>query len=422
MGTLGIVFAVLLTLGTPIAVALGMAGVAGILVEGLRTVTAPQRMFTSLDSFVLLAAPFYIFAGEVMFRSGITDRLIRFSQLLVGRVRGGTAYAAVVAAILFSGISGTAVADAAALGQVFIRGMPKEGYRKEFAAALIAAAAMIGPIIPPSVIMVIYAGFAGVSVVKMFLAGIVPGLLMGVSLAVVIFIYGLRGGLPTSRPSIARGDIPRVIGDGIVLMTLPAVILGGSVSGVFTPTEAGGIACVYAVALGVFWYRDLGWDGIWVSLKAAARMSAILFFVVSTVSICDYTLTVGGIANYTKLMFEPFAQQPLLFLTVVAVAMLVLGTFLDPGPMVILFIPLLMPIVRAMGIDEYQFSMIFILTGTLGLVTPPVGIVLFVSCKIGNIDQWTLFRAIIPFIAAETGVVVLLILFPGLSSWLPSLI
>jgi tripartite ATP-independent transporter DctM subunit len=256
----------------------------------------------------------------------------------------------------------------------------------------------------------------------MFLAGVVPGLLMGLSLAVVIFIYGLRGGLPTSRQAVARGDIPRVIGDGIVLMTLPAVILGGSVSGVFTPTEAGGIACVYAVALGVLWYRDLSWNGIWVSLKAAARMSAILFFVVSTVSICDYTLTVGGIANYTKLMFEPFAGQPLLFLTVVAVAMLVLGTFLDPGPMVILFIPLLMPIVRAMGIDEYQFSMIFILTGTLGLVTPPVGIVLFVACRIGNIDQWTLFKAVIPFIAAETAVVGLLILFPELSNWLPSLI
>jgi len=422
MAALGIVFAILLILGTPIAVALGMAGIAGILSEGLRTVTAPQRMYTSLDSFVLLAAPFYIFAGEVMFRGGITDRLIRFSQFVVGRVRGGTAYAAVVAAVLFSGISGTAVADAAALGQVFIRSMPKEGYRKEFAAALIAAASMIGPIIPPSVIMVIYAGFAGLSVVKLFVAGIIPGLLMGLSLAVVIFIYGLRGGLPESRPRIARAEIPRVLGDGLVVMSLPAVILGGSISGVFTPTEAGGIACVYAVLLGFFWYGDLGWNGIWVSLKAAARVSAILFFVVSTVAICDYTLTLGGIANYTKLLFEPFAGQPIIFLAVVAVAMLLLGTFLDPGPMVILFIPLLMPIVRAMGIDEYQFSMIFILTGTLGLVTPPVGIVLFVTCRIGNIDQWTLFKAVIPFIAAETGVVVLLILFPELSNWLPSLV
>ena len=186
MVTLGIVFAILMLLGASIAVSLGMAGVAGILSEGLRTLTAPQRMFTSLDSFVLLAAPFYIFAGEVMYRGGITERLIRFSQFVVGRVRGGTAYAAIIAAILFSGISGTAVADAAALGQVYIRGMPKEGYRKEFAAALIAAAAMIGPIIPPSVIMVIYAGFAGVSVVKMFLAGIIPGLLMGLSLAIVV--------------------------------------------------------------------------------------------------------------------------------------------------------------------------------------------------------------------------------------------
>jgi TRAP-type transport system large permease protein len=422
MGTLGVVFAALLFLGTPIAVALGMAGIAGVLSEGLRTVTAPQRMFTSLDSFVLLAAPFYIFAGEIMYRGGITERLIRFSRLIVGRVRGGTAYAAIIAAILFSGISGTAVADAAALGQVFIRGMPKEGYRKEFAAALIAAAAMIGPIIPPSVIMVIYAGFAGLSVVKMFLAGIVPGLLMGASLAVVVFIYGLRGGLPKSQPSIARAEIPGVLGDGLLVMSLPAFILGGSVSGVFTPTEAGGIACVYALLLSLLWYRDLNWDGIWLSLKTAARMSAILFFVVSTVSICDYTLTVGGIANYTRMLFEPFAGQPILFLAIVAISMLLLGTFLDPGPMVILFVPLLMPIVRQMGIDEYQFSMIFVLTGTLGLVTPPVGIVLFISCKIGNIDQWTLFKAVIPFISAEIVIVFLLILVPEFSNWLPSLL
>ena len=422
MAALGIVFTVLLLLGTPIAVTLGMAGVAGLLAESLRTVTAPQRMFTSLDSFVLLAAPFYIFAGEVMYRGGITERLIRFSNFLVGRIRGGTAYAAIVAAVLFSGISGTAVADAAALGQVYIRGMPKEGYRKEFAAALIAAAAMIGPIIPPSVIMVIYAGFAGLSVVKMFLSGIIPGLLMGVSLAVVVFIYGLKGSLPESRPAVPRAEVPRVLGDGLVVMSLPAFILGGSVSGIFTPTEAGGIACVYALLLGFFWYRDLRWQGIWAALKTSARMSAILFFVVSTVAICDYTLTLGGIANYTRLMFEPFAGQPILFLTVVAVSMLVLGTFLDPGPMVILFVPLLMPIVRAMGIDEYQFSMIFILTGTLGLVTPPVGIVLFVSCRIGNIDQWTLFKAVIPFIAAEFAVVLLLIFFPALSNWLPGLV
>ena len=422
MGSLGLVFAVLITIGVPIAIALGLAGIAGLLVGGLSTLVAPQRMFTSLDSFVLLAAPFYIFAGEVMFRGGITERLTRFSELIVGRIRGGTAYAAVIAAILFSGISGTAVADAAALGQVFIRSMPREGYKPHFAAALVAAAAMIGPIIPPSVIMVIYAGIANVSVIKMFLAGIIPGLLMGVSLAVVIFIYGLKGQLPTSQIRVTRGEIPRVLGDGLVVMSLPAFILIGSLTGVFTPTEAGGIACIYAMLLGVFYYRHLNWTGIWQSLLGTARMSAVLFFVISTVAICDYVLTLGGVAQYTKSLFVYFADQPVLFLTVVAVVMLILGTFLDPGPMVILFVPLLMPLVREFGIDEYQFSMIMILTGTLGLVTPPVGIVLFVTCRIGNIDQWTLFKAVLPFLAAETAVIGLMILFPGISSWLPNLV
>ncbi len=422
MGSLGLVFAALITIGVPIAIALGLAGITGLLVGGLSTLIAPQRMFTSLDSFVLLAAPFYIFAGEVMFRGGITERLTRFSELIVGRIRGGTAYAAVIAAILFSGISGTAVADAAALGQVFIRSMPREGYKPHFAAALVAAAAMIGPIIPPSVIMVIYAGIANVSVIKMFLAGIIPGLLMGVSLAVVIFIYGLKGELPTSQVRVTRGELPRVLGDGLVVMSLPAFILIGSLTGIFTPTEAGGIACVYAVLLGMFYYRHLNWAGIWQSLLGTARMSAVLFFVISTVAICDYVLTLGGVAQYTKSLFVYFADQPMLFLTVVAVVMLILGTFLDPGPMVILFVPLLMPLVREFGIDEYQFSMIMILTGTLGLVTPPVGIVLFVTCRIGNIDQWTLFKAVLPFLAAETAVIGLMILFPGISSWLPNLV
>ena len=214
-------------------------------------------MFTSIDSFVLLAAPFYILAGEIMNRGGLTERLIRLSMLVVGRVRGGTAYACIVSAIFLSGISGTAVGDAAALGQIFIKNMPKEGYKKEFAAALTVAAAMVGPIIPPSVIMVIYASVAQVSVIKLFLAGFGPGLLQGLACAVIVYIYGRRGHFPKPSFELKPGELVPLARDGILVFTLPLMIVGGTMSGAFTATEAGGIAVVYAMVLGFFAFRNL---------------------------------------------------------------------------------------------------------------------------------------------------------------------
>ncbi|MCB1991739.1 MAG: TRAP transporter large permease subunit, partial [Geminicoccaceae bacterium] len=230
--------AILIIGGLPIAFAFGLSAMAGLYVEDLAFLNVASRMFAGLDSFVLLAAPFYILVGEIMVRARLADRLIMLSTIIVGRVRGGTAYANVVASILFAGISGTAIADIASLGRVFINAMPKEGYSRAFAAALTVASAIIGPIIPPSVIMVIYAAVAQVSVLTLFLAAIVPGLLLGLSCAVVVFVKSLRGELPQSAMTVPAGQRLPALRDGLVVMTLPAFILFGTVSGVFTPTEA----------------------------------------------------------------------------------------------------------------------------------------------------------------------------------------
>jgi TRAP-type transport system large permease protein len=233
---LALAFAFLILIGVPIAFALGLAGVAGMLATGLNLITVPTRMFTGIDSFVLLAAPFYILAGDLMNRGGITDRLIRLAQLVVGRIAGGTAYANIVASVFFAGISGTAIADTAALGQIFIRGMEKEGYKREFAAAVTVASSVIGPIIPPSVIMVIFAAVSQVSVIQLFLAGIVPGLMLGGACAVVVWLYARAGHLPVSAVSVRRHEVPRLALDGVLVATLPAIIVLGTLSGAFTAT------------------------------------------------------------------------------------------------------------------------------------------------------------------------------------------
>jgi tripartite ATP-independent transporter DctM subunit len=300
--------------------------------------------------------------------------------------------------------------------------MPKEGYKKEFAAALTVSAAMVGPIIPPSVIMVIYASVAQVSVIKLFLAGFVPGLLQGVACGVIVYFYGLKGHLPKPSFELKPGELFPLARDGVLVFSLPAMIVIGTMTGAFTATEAGGIAVVYAIGLGFIAFRNLTVKGLWDSLMITGRMTASLFLVVSLVAIASYVMVLGGISQWTAEVMQVFDGQPILFMLVVSAALLVLGSFLDPGPQVLLFVPVLMPMARAMGIDELQFSMVILLVGTLGLITPPVGVVLFVACRIGDIPVGRLFTAVVPFLIAQSGVIILLILFPVLSNGLPNLL
>lgn len=416
-----VAFVVLLVIGVPIAFALGLAGTVGILDRGLALVAVPSRMFTGIDSFILLSAPFYILAGELMNRGGVTDRLIRFAQLITRGLRGGTAYANTMASIVFAGISGTAIADTAALGQVFIKGMPKEGYTKEFAAAVTVAGSMIGPIIPPSVIMIIFAAVSRLSVIDLFLAGVVPGLMLAAAVAVVIFVQGRKGGLPTSTVNVKRAEVPRMALDTLLVVSLPLFIVVGTLSGTFTATEAGGMAAIYAMLLGFFVFRNLDLAELWTALVTSARTTSSLFLIIAAATVVSYVLALSGINQLTLGLAEFFAGSPVLFMVTVLVAMLVVGCFLEPGAAIVLFVPLFFPIARTMGIDPLQFAMLIILALTMGLMTPPVGVCLFVACKIGNIRISRLVAALAPFFLAQLGVILLIILFPGLSSWLPGL-
>jgi len=421
MMAVALALVVLLVAGLPISYSFALAGSFALWYTGEQQLSVIGRMFSGLDSFVLMAAPFYVFAGELMNRGGISERLINLARILVGRIRGGTAYASIVASVLFSGISGTAVADIAALGNIFIKGMHKEGYTRSFAAAVCVASAVIGPIIPPSVIMVLYAAVADISVLSLFLAGIVPGLLLGVSCAGVVYWRGRKGDLPVATITVTRAELPKLVRDGFLVLSLPAFIVLGTLSGAFTPTEAGGIAVVYAAFLGTFVFRHLDFAGFMHAARSSARLTAGLFLLIAAVEVVNYVLILAGIAEGTGAILAVFKEHPKTFLLVCVFAFLVIGLALDSGPALLLLAPIMLPITRSMGIDDMHFSMVMMVSVTLGLISPPVGIVLFVACKIGNITMRDLWSDLALFFYAEIAVIVLLVYFPILSTGLPSL-
>ena len=423
MIVIAIALVVLLVAGLPISYSFALAGSIALWYTGEQQLNVISRLFNGVDTFVLMAAPFYILAGELMNRGGISERIIHFAQVLVGRVRGGTAYAAILASVMFAGISGTAVADIAALGQIFINGMHKEGYSKSFAAALVVAASVIGPIIPPSVIMVLYAAVANISVLSLFLAGIVPGLLLGVGCALVVYFRGKRGGaMPVATVSVKREELPRLFRDGLLVLSLPGFIVVGTMSGAFTPTEAGGVAVVYAAFLGAFVFRSLNLAGLLQAARNSARLTAGLFLLIAAVEVVNYVLILAGVAEGTGAIVSVFKGYPQIFMLVCVVAFLVIGLALDAGPALLLLAPVLLPITRSMGIDDIHFSMVMIVSVTLGLISPPVGICLFVACKIGNITMRALWSELALFFYAEIAVIVVLVFFPVLSTGIPHLI
>ncbi|MBQ2262784.1 MAG: TRAP transporter large permease [Loktanella sp.] len=413
----------LLFIGIPVAFAIGLAGMLGVWMTGIPLSVTATRLFTGVDSFVFLAVPFYILAAEIMSQGGITARLISIASAMTSWLRGGTAFANIGTSVLFAGISGSAVADAAALGRVFTEEMPKEGYTKEYSAAVTAASSIVGPIIPPSGLAIIMAAVTGLSVIDLFLAGILPGLLLGGACAAVVAIDALRKRVPKPRRmAIDRSGIPRMIIEGIAVLTLPVIIIGGMLAGIYTATEGGGVAVAYAIFLSVFVFRVMDMKGLWLAFLRAARTSATIYLLVAAATILSYALNLLGIASWVSSAAGIFQQNPLLFLFAVAGLMLILGTFLDIGAAILIFAPILMPVVYQLGIDPMQASMVIMLTLAMGLVTPPVGVVLFVMMRVGNVRLFPLIRALIPFLLAQLVVIGLICLIPGISSYLPNLL
>lgn len=401
-----------MALGMPIAISLLVCGVALMLHLGMFDAQIlAQNLIGGADSFPLMAVPFFMLAGELMNAGGLSKRIIAFAMALVGHVRGGLGYVAVVAAIVMASISGSAVADTAALAALLIPMMRQAGYRLDRSCGLIAAGGIIAPVIPPSIGFVVFGVAAGVSITRLFLAGIVPGLLMG--LALVITWYVLAKDEPVSTlPRPSARSIAKAALDGLWALLLPFVIIGGMKLGVFTPTEAAVVAAVYAFVIGMFVYRELKIAHLRPALLAALKMSASVMFLVAAALVSAWLITIANIPAEVGAMLGPLMDQKTLLMAAMMLLVVVVGTALDFIPTVLILTPVLMPIVKQAGIDPVYFGVLFIMNNAIGLLTPPVGTVLNVVCAVGRVPVDKVVRGVMPFLLAQIAVLTLLVLVP----------
>lgn len=377
-----------------------------------------QTMNTLSGLYVLLAIPMFILAANVMNATTISDRLWAAADALVGRYRGGLGHVTVLVNIVFSGISGSAVTDAAGPGMLAMRMMRTYRYPAGFSAALIAAASTIAPIVPPSIPMVLYAVLSGASVGALFMAGFLPGLLMGGALMLAIAVVARTRGLPSGAP-VSLGQVGSVLGRALVPLTLPVVLLGGLFSGVFTPTEAAAVAAIYAMLLGAIVYRNLGPKTLAAVLLESARQSAVVMILIASAFVVNYAVTVENLAQQLAATIVGWKLSPIQFMLCVNAIFLVLGCFLDASVLLLVFVPVLLPAARELGIDLVYFGVVTILNLMIGLITPPYGLLLFVMSGLGKVPLVHIVREIWIFIIPLAAVLLTLILFPDLVLWLP---
>lgn len=419
--TLIILFFATLFLGVPVAFTMGVAGISAIFIDGsLNPLVATQRMFAGIDSFPLMAVPFFILASELMTACGLTNALLRFANALVGHVRGGLGHVNILVSMLFAGISGSALADAAGPSAIVMRMMREAGYEKNYAGALSAATATIGPIIPPSILAVIFAiSTNGVTVAGLFLAGIVPGILLGVALAVANHIVSTRYGYRGREHRATLTELRSATLSAIPALIMPAIILGGILFGVFTPTEAGAVATAYALFLG-FILRAFTLRTLYAAFVRAAVVTSSVFLIVAMASIFAWLLTYLQIPQELAKLITQITDNRLGILFILAAFALICGFFIDTLPALIILTPILGPIAYSAGIDPLQFGMMLVLNLTIGMITPPVGPVLFVIATVGQLKIELLSKAVVPLLLAELVVLLLVILVPGVSTFIPN--
>jgi tripartite ATP-independent transporter DctM subunit len=416
------VFGLGLVVGLPIAFAMGGAGLVALVVEGkLSLLSVPQRFFDGINSFPLMAVPFFILAADLMTASGITTALLRFSNSLVGHIRGGMGHVNVVTSMLFAGVSGSALADAAGPGAVEMRMMEKSGYDKYYSAALSAATATIGPIIPPSIIMVIYAlTDSRVTVAGLFLAGVVPGLLLGLALMAMNHWVSVQRGYGTAHAPMHWGERARALWKALPVLLMPAIIIAGILTGLFTPTEASAVAVFYALFIGLFVTRTLNVRLIAKVLLQSGLVTSAALIIVSMASLFAWLLTLLQIPQSIAAAIGGLTSDKVAVMLIVMVFVLVCGLFIDTLPAVIILVPVLAPLADQFGIHPLHFAMAVVLNLTVGLITPPVGGVLFVMSSVARLKLEKLSRAILPLLAAELVVLLAVVLWAPLSTTVPA--
>ncbi len=403
-----------MAIGIPIAYALLICGVA--LMWHLDLFDAQilaQNVINGADSFPLLAVPFFMLAGEIMNVGGLSKRIVKLALTVVGHVPGGLGYVAIMAAVILAAVSGSAVADAAALASLLLPMMVAAGHNKERSAGLIASAGIIAPVIPPSIGFVIFGVAANVSISKLFLAGIVPGVLLGLSLAVTWWWLVRRENVaPPKRAT--RGELLLALREAVWALGLPIIILVGLRMGVFTPTEAAVVAAVYSLFVAMVVYRELTLRQLVEIFQTSARTSAVVMFLVAAAMVSAWLITVADLPSAVIGMLEPFMGNQTLLLIAIMVLVMVVGTAMDMTPTILILTPVLMPVVKAAGIDPVYFGVLFIINNAIGLITPPVGTVLNVVAGVGRISMSQVTRGVMPFMVAQFIVMFLLVLFPSI--------
>lgn len=413
--------AVFLVIGVPIAVALGLSTTLSILISGLPLSLIVQRMVVSNDSFPLMAIPFFMLAGSVMSRGGVSKRLVALADSMVGWLTGGLGIVANVSGIFFSAISGSSAATTAAVGSVLFPEMEKRGYDRDFAAAIVAASGETGIIIPPSVVMVVYGVIAGVSIGDMFLGGFGPGILMGVSMAILVFIISKKRKYPRV-PFGGFAAIGKAFSKAIWGLLMPVIILGGIYGGIFTPTEAAVVAVLYGLIVGFFIYKDLKLSDIPDIIKETVNGTAVIMFIMNAAGLFSWLITREQLPLKLANYFVSISSSPLVFLMLVNVLLLVMGTFINASAAVTILAPILVPIAVTLGINPVFFGVLMVTNLAIGCLTPPVGVDLFVATTISGVSIEKISKAILPFLGLLIVDLLLITYVQDIIMWLPNLL
>jgi tripartite ATP-independent transporter DctM subunit len=417
---LGLAFILLTVVGLPISFAVGVASVIGtFLLPGVDNATIVQRMLTSINTFPLLAVIFFVFSGVLMARGGIARRLVLMAEVLVGWLPGSLAQIVCVASMFFGGVTGSAVAEVSSIVAMMIPAMEKDGYSRRFATAIVLTAATMGPIIPPSIGMIVFAHVAGnVSIAALFLAGVIPGVLIGLSLMAASFVHGKLYHQKT-LPTLSGREKVRRIFDGMAGVFTMVIILGGIISGVFTATEAGAAAAVYALFLTVFVYREIKISELPEMLWECCLTNAVVMMLIATCSVYSWILTYENLPTLLAENFFNLIQSKWAFLLILNLFLLVVGMFVDMTPALIMLVPMLIPLALKFGIDMVHLGLVMVINLAFGLTTPPVGTALFVALKVANLPMDKIIAPLLPLLACMCAVLLLVTYMPEIYVWLP---
>lgn len=415
-------FVVLILLGVPITMAIGLAVLSALIYAGFADTLyiMPLHILEGVNAPSLLAIPFFIMAGNLMNAVGMTDRIFNFAMALVGHFRAGLAQVNVLSSMLFAGISGAAVADVAGLGMIEIKAMRERGYPAPFAAAITAASAIVGPIIPPSISLVIYAFLSNTSVARLFLAGIVPGVLVGISLMIFNRVLAARHDFPRERRA-SLATIRQTAIDGVAALVAPAIILAAMLTGTSTATEAGVLACGYSLLLGLI-YRTITWRGLWIALTDTMTITSVIMIIIGFSHVMGWLLAIEQVPQQLAAMVLDATANKALFLALMIAFLLFIGCFVEGVPAKLILVPVLLPLIDQFGVDRVHFGLIITMALLIGIITPPMGIALYIVAEVGRVKFEQVAIAVVPFLIPLIATLLLVTYVPALTLWLPNLI